>query len=186
MVAWVSATRDSMLNVFDFAWERLERRLEGLSDDEYFWEPVSGSWTVRRDRGSEWMCDGAGADGTSAQFTTLAWRLFHVAGLVLGGFGGWLTDGDSPYGRTCEVPGTAAKSQEFLASSYSLWRTGLSNLDDERLQSALGDLFGPYANDSVLDLSLHVLDEMVHHGAEVGLLRDLYAKGFEPRSLGLL
>jgi hypothetical protein len=26
-----------------------------------------------------------------------------------------------------------------------------------------------------VDLALHVLDEVVHHGAEAGLLRDLYA-----------
>ena len=25
-----------------------------------------------------------------------------------------------------------------------------------------------------LDLALHVLDEVIHHGAEIGLLRDLY------------
>ena len=34
---------------------------------------------------------------------------------------------------------------------------------------------GPYAESSTVDLALHVLDEVVHHGAEVGLLRDLYA-----------
>jgi hypothetical protein len=27
-----------------------------------------------------------------------------------------------------------------------------------------------------VDLVLHVLDEVVHHGAEVGLLRDLYLR----------
>jgi hypothetical protein len=26
-----------------------------------------------------------------------------------------------------------------------------------------------------VDLALHVLDELVHHAAEVGLLRDLYS-----------
>src|SRR4029453_14098156 len=28
---------------------RLRGRLEGLGDEEYFWEPVPGCWTVRRD-----------------------------------------------------------------------------------------------------------------------------------------
>jgi hypothetical protein len=27
-----------------------------------------------------------------------------------------------------------------------------------------------------VDLVLHVLDEVIHHGAEVGLLRDLYLR----------
>jgi hypothetical protein len=30
------------------------------------------------------------------------------------------------------------------------------------------------ANHRTIDLALHVLDEVIHHGAEVGLLRDLY------------
>jgi hypothetical protein len=36
---------------------------------------------------------------------------------------------------------------------------------------------GPYAESNTVDLALHVLDEVVHHGAEIGLLRDLYAAG---------
>ena len=39
----------------------------------------------------------------------------------------------------------------------------------------LGPAWGPYAQDNTVDLALHVLDEVIHHGAEVGLLRDLYA-----------
>jgi hypothetical protein len=35
---------------------------------------------------------------------------------------------------------------------------------------------GPYAESNTLDLALHVLDEVDHHGAEVGLLRDLYLR----------
>jgi hypothetical protein len=31
-----------LLTQFDYTWERLLTRLEGLTDDEYFWEPVSG------------------------------------------------------------------------------------------------------------------------------------------------
>jgi hypothetical protein len=29
---------------------------------------------------------------------------------------------------------------------------------------------------TAFDLALHVFDEVVHHGAEVGLLRDLYVR----------
>ena len=39
----------------------------------------------------------------------------------------------------------------------------------------IGPTFGPFAEANGLDLALHVLDEVVHHAAEVGLLRDLYA-----------
>jgi hypothetical protein len=33
----------------DEVYGRLRRRLEGLGDDEYFWEPVPGCWSVHRD-----------------------------------------------------------------------------------------------------------------------------------------
>ena len=34
----------------DFHWNRqLRGRLDGLTDDEYFWKPVDGCWTVHRD-----------------------------------------------------------------------------------------------------------------------------------------
>jgi hypothetical protein len=34
---------------------------------------------------------------------------------------------------------------------------------------------GPYAEANAVDLALHVPDEVIHHGAEAGLLRDLYS-----------
>jgi hypothetical protein len=40
----------------------------------------------------------------------------------------------------------------------------------------IGPSFGPYAKDSATDLALHVFDELVHHAAEVSLLRDLYLR----------
>jgi hypothetical protein len=48
-------------------------------------------------------------------------------------------------------------------------------LDDEAMERALGATFGPYAEDNRADLLLHITDELIHHGAEVALLRDLYA-----------
>ena len=53
-------------------------------------------------------------------------------------------------------------------------RAATAGLDDEQWHRPLGPDWGPYAEDSTLELVLHVLDEMVHHGAEVSLLRDLY------------
>ena len=41
----------------------------------------------------------------------------------------------------------------------------------------LGPSWGPYADADTLDLALHVLDEVIHHGAEVGVLRDLWKAG---------
>jgi hypothetical protein len=40
--------RAEITTQLDFCWEQsLRPRLDGLTDDEYFWEPVEGCWTVR-------------------------------------------------------------------------------------------------------------------------------------------
>jgi len=43
------------------------------------------------------------------------------------------------------------------------------------LMAPLGPAWGPYADQTHLALALHAERELVHHGAEVALLRDLYA-----------
>jgi hypothetical protein len=37
-----------------------------------------------------------------------------------------------------------------------------------------GPAEGPYAESSMAELVLHINREMLHHGAEIALLRDLY------------
>jgi hypothetical protein len=44
----------------DQVYGRLRQRLEGLSDDEYFWEPAPGCWTVRRDPSGASVADYTG------------------------------------------------------------------------------------------------------------------------------
>ena len=52
----------------------------------------------------------------------------------------------------------------------------MAGLSAEAWEEPLGPAWGPYATSTTLDLALHVLDEVVHHAAEVGLLRDLYVR----------
>jgi hypothetical protein len=47
--------------------------------------------------------------------------------------------------------------------------------DPLRSPSRSGRSFGPYADDSTFALALHAQQEVAHHGAEIALLRDLYA-----------
>jgi hypothetical protein len=41
----------------DEVYARLRGRLEGLGEEEYFWEPVPGCWTVHRDESGAWVTD---------------------------------------------------------------------------------------------------------------------------------
>ena len=68
-----------LLAEMDEVHQRLRERLVGLTDDEYFWEPVPGCWTIRRDASGAWVADYAEPDPEPAPVTTIGWRLVHVA-----------------------------------------------------------------------------------------------------------
>ena len=59
----------------DWHWTgQLRPRFGGLSDDEYFWEPVPGCWTLHRDG----RIDFASPPPQPEPVTTIAWRFAHV------------------------------------------------------------------------------------------------------------
>jgi hypothetical protein len=172
----VSRTRDSLIEVFDFAWRRLDSRLQGLSDEEYLWEPAVDSLSIRRNDSGEWTLDEAEVNTDPPLFTTIAWRMCHLGGSALGGFSGWFNDGSEPYLVDEEIPTDAIAALSFLNRNYQYWREGMVSFPEERLWLAIGPEFGPFSDASAVDLMLHVLDEFIHHAAEIALLRDLYVR----------
>ena len=38
----------------------------------------------------------------------------------------------------------------------------------------MGPIAGPFATSDRVAFVIHIMDELIHHGAEVALLRDLY------------
>ena len=83
-----------LLDQLDWHWQRqLRPRLEGLTDEEYLWEPVANCWSVRpRGHARTEMAAGSGdlvidfayPEPKPAPVTTIAWRIGH---LVVGVFG---------------------------------------------------------------------------------------------------
>ncbi len=154
-----------------FHWEhQLRPRLDGLTDDEYFWQPVADCWTVHADGGVDFTYP----PPEPAPFTTIAWRLAHVIIGVLAmrshsHFGGPPADYQSwPYATDA---GTALRQ---LDTEYQRWITGVRGLSDEALAEPCGPAEGPYADYPMSALVLHINREVIHHGAEISLLRDLY------------
>src|SRR3954469_17002908 len=43
----MTTTLENLLDLSDFAWGRLRARVQGLTDEEYIWEPFDGCWSVR-------------------------------------------------------------------------------------------------------------------------------------------
>jgi hypothetical protein len=165
--------------------QRLRPRLNGLSDGEYFWGPVPGSWTISR-RGEstadvsfgsgEFTWDYGAASEGLAPMTTIAWRLGHLIGTLASMNGVYFT-GPQMTVETFDYPGTAEDALHQLDQTYAAWVAGVRDLGDEGLAAPQGSKSPPeFANAPVARVVLYTSVEIFHHGAEVCLLRDLYLR----------
>jgi hypothetical protein len=164
-----------LVEQLDFYWRvSLRPRLDGLTDDEYFWEPVPGCWSIRPAGDGAFTIDWAWPTPDPPPLTTIAWRLAHIAGPTLGMRASNHFGDGSVTLETIRWPGSAAEAIEWLDRTYAAWKAGVDALDDEGLARPVGPAEGPYAAHPMATLILHVNREVIHHGAEVALLRDLY------------
>ncbi|KDF00748.1 hypothetical protein Y900_017860 [Mycolicibacterium aromaticivorans JS19b1 = JCM 16368] len=181
-MTWTTQLADQL----DWHWSAtLRPRLDGLTDDEYFWEPVADCWTAhgegrpggleRSDPGPI-RIDFAYPPPEPEPVTTIAWRLAHVIVGVLAmrnhsHFGGPPADYQSwPYATD------AASALAQLDDAYTYWISGVRGLSDDDLVRPCGPAEGPYADYALSELVLHINREVIHHGAEIACLRDLYAR----------
>lgn len=168
-----SSLSRALLGSLDAAWDTLWARLEGLTADEYWWRPVPGCWTIREVDGV-WSADWADPDPVPAPVTTIGWRLWHLAVDCFDGYsaGALGVTGTGLSGRSWVAdPDTALG---LLDQSWLVFREGVAGWDEEHLWRTLGPRWGASAGRSHVDLVLHAHREMIHHGAEIALLRDLY------------
>jgi hypothetical protein len=162
---------------------QLRPRIDGLTDEEYFWEPVAGCWSVRpRGAGTAPVRAGSGAmtidfafpEPDPPPFTTIAWRLAHVVVGVLA------MRNASHFGRAptdyqaFEYAETADAALAQLDAEYATWLAGVESLGEAGLARPCGEAEGPFAEDPMARLVLHIHRELIHHLSEVCLLRDLY------------
>jgi hypothetical protein len=165
-----------LLGLADFAVARLRARLAGLTDEEYFWEPAPGCWTIRRQPDGTWAKDGSRLPRKPAPLTTIAWRMDHLTYdvLALERNATWI--GAKPAG-TLDKTGesaTAAGAIGQLERAYDLFRRNIAAADPETLTQPMGEIAEAYATESRAALVLHELDELIHHGSEIAAMRDVY------------
>ncbi len=162
---------DVILDSMDFMMGRLLSRLEGLTREEYLWEPVADMWSVRPDAGGVPTVDGAGVrEIDPAPVTTIAWRLWHIAIDCLDDYTRRFSgdDGDAPATWTLDPDEAVGILQEKWAG----YRRVVAARD---WWVPLGEDWEFWAQHSTADMAMHASNEFVHHAAEIALLRDLYA-----------
>jgi hypothetical protein len=135
----------------DYAWSRLLDRIDGMTDDEYQWEAAPG-------------------------VPTIAWRLHHIGSTLAEDRNArWLglAVASEPFDASLTAR-TASEALLLLDRAYTSWTSVLDAIDAKGLSETMGPAAGAYGDATRLSFVLHVLDELIHHAAEVALLRDLY------------
>ena len=138
-----------LVDQLEFYWDfHLLPNLEGLTDEEYFWEPVPGCWSVRPGGDGVFVMDGRLPGSPPPPLTTIAWRMMHIAVECLA-VRTHAFFGDSDLGddvsmwdsrrEPAELPGTAADAVAFLHKHYQAlarWDIGPRRRRDARTARA--------------------------------------------------
>ena len=167
-------TRASVQANLEFRWTELIRsRLEGLTDEEYLWEPAVGSLNVRPNGTGGFTLDPVTA--SEVPLGNIAWRMAHLAfSLSAHPVAAVAFGADWPTPERAEPAGTAGEAIARLDRAYAHWHDAVASLTDTDLARSLGPAAGRYSDNTVLDIVLHVQAEALQRGADLCLLRDLY------------
>ena len=158
------------------AWRLARSRLSGLTDVEFFWEPVAPCWSLRLKRGeraSRRFTPPGGIDGgepapESPPLTTAAWLVSHM---ILGTWNWNDIIVGQPVGPEPALPGTASDSVALWTGVVDRFETMVLKFSDDDLNEQVAAWGGEVARAFLVS---HVIAEVLHHSAEVGRLRDLY------------
>jgi hypothetical protein len=192
-----------LLEQFDWACLRLLNRMTGpesnsgngipvavppMTDEEHLWEPVPGCWSIRRRadgpgpganllRGAgEWGRDSAEPEHPyPPPLTTIAWRLSHISEMLTLR-ADYTAGGHDMTSDTYRNTGDAMAAIEAFSGAAEAWREALLCAGDAALDT-VGYSTYPYGSDPgelFIDIVWWVNQEILHHGAEIALLRDLY------------
>jgi len=179
-----------LLDQLETTVEFSKARLEGLTDAEYLWEPAPGSLSIRRADEvrtfalghGDWRLEWPRPEPDPAPMRTIAWLLGHL-------YDGYLARYEWTFGARQADPltlGTFTPSaSEAMARLWAVlddWKAGVAGLTEEQLDVPGYGQF-PYGLDPQLPFIGIVWwtnRELIHHLAEVALLRDLYEANGRP------
>lgn len=191
-----------LLSQYDFARTRLMDRIAGptmnsgddqlvavapMTDAEYLWEPVPNAWSIRRKTDGpspsalelvgvgEWGRDRHPDSPSPPPFPTIAWRLAHI-NEMLALRADHLIGSHTLTRALHAFHGDAASAITAYDEAADAWREVLITATEADLD-AVGRSTYPYGSDPDVPLIETVWwmnQELLHHGAEIAILRDLY------------
>ncbi len=149
-------------------------RLEGLTDDEFFWPPAPKAATVAPDKDGRLRPIPVPDDGRRTR--TIALLIGHLGEMAE--LRADYTDGEHRLTREdVDWPASASGGIAFLANGWARWRSAISALFESDL-----DIVGRCDFPGGLDRQLPIIDivwwmnrELIRHTAEIAFVRDLYA-----------
>ena len=165
-----------LLRLWEQSGRRLRERCRGLTDAEFFWEPAPDCWNIRPDEKhvGGWSYEYEFAPADPAPVTTLGWRLVHITAGNRVYWNHAFGDGTLTF-LDLVVPHTAADALEVWAESRRPVTAWLADATD----ADLGEMRPTHLPEREMAAGEQVrtlVDEQIHHGAEIALLRDLFIR----------
>jgi uncharacterized damage-inducible protein DinB len=165
-----------LLRLWEQSGRRLRERCRGLTDEEFLWEPVADCWNLRPDEGhvGGWSYEYEFAPEDPAPVTTIGWRLVHLSAGNRVYWNHAFGDGTLTF-PDLVVPHTAQDALDGWRNSrvpVTAWLVDATDTDLAELRPTHLTERQMSAGDQVRIL----VDEQIHHGAEIALLRDLYLR----------
>ncbi|MEY2424700.1 MAG: hypothetical protein QOI61_272 [Actinomycetota bacterium] len=162
-------------------WGAVTMRMDGLSDDEFFWKPVPDAFCLRREGDDLFYAWPPGSQGEAIPpVTTIAWRLSHVAqGCFMNRWHMFFGDALEDW-TTQPFPSTASGALAYMEEWKTKWCDALVAAGEDGMWAPLAGRMEDIpimqlgVDDPFVGMALHVNREVMHHGAEICLLRDLY------------
>jgi uncharacterized damage-inducible protein DinB len=155
----------------DEAWEVLRDSVEGLTNAEFSWEPVAGCWTIRRSDSGVWEIDYADPAPDPAPFTTIGWRVVHVAACKIMYYEYAFGAGQLAWDELT-IPHTATDAIRWLEQAHANLARILATLNDSDLEQSRLTNWGEEWPTWRIFWVLAYHD--VQHGAEIASLRHLF------------
>jgi hypothetical protein len=169
----------------EFSWSELAQRLRTISQEQLDWAPAPGTLRVVRRGGErtartlgsgEWVAEWPDSDDAPGP-RTIGWLVGHLTEAF---FERWeWTFGDHQRRREhAELSGEVKDAVAGLTRWVTAWRDGIRGLEEDAVMTVgLSSATEIEASAPFGHLVLHMNRELIHHGAEICVLQDLYEAG---------